>query len=262
MEKIRNLLEESGLTRARFGHHFVVELVDPSLFEQWFASPVEPEHITVRYWERLRQELVWSNLQQHLTADLIKDVHSINLLRYGPDANERGNPPTIIVSIVPGHPYSDWREAEEEMNNGLLRYRIYDARCLFVPSFPMASMNIGSGGTGANIPAQKAATEALIPDVHYSMQGTLCMGDTLSPAKDEKSKEGFDLNGTIGTLGGFLRLRDRATGAEKGIYAVTNYHVVRFGIDGYQVSKPAADDEPRELPALPQSMLVGKLFQN
>ena len=136
VEEIRLQFREAGLTRSRFGVQFRVEIMDPELEQPDIAGAIEPEHPMVCKWDILKRDVMWPAIKT-LPEPVSDDVHAIHALRYGLDSDGTKNPPTFIVSIVPGHPWSDWRAAEEQVNRALPSYGIPDGQCLFLPSTPM-----------------------------------------------------------------------------------------------------------------------------
>ena len=131
---------------------------------------------------------------------------------------------SIIINIAPGHPYSDWRQAEDDINQQLRQHNVQPAEgvCIFLPSLVYPAIDTTSAPDGL----QKSSRYALDVDKHF-VDSAIHMGDSIGVDQDQ---------GGIGTLGGFLRLRSADDGEDLGVVAVTNYHLVRPMIQSTQLS--------------------------
>ena len=131
VEEIRLQFREAGLTRSRFGVQFRVEIMDPEIELPMIFNVLEPEHPLACKWDALKREVIRPAIGALLTS-VANDCHVIEAWRYGFESDSKKNPPTVVISILPGHPWSDWRVAEEKINRALPSYGITDGRCLFV----------------------------------------------------------------------------------------------------------------------------------
>ena len=237
---IHVLFRNAGPRFEQYHPDLHVEIMDESLDQTWWTNPVEPDHLLVRHWEIIRRDLVWPILHSSLPAHVLRDFQSMHVLRYGPfPKGDQRNPPTVVVSILPGHPYSEWREAENRVTGALPRYAIRDARCLFVPSRII---------TSNFVPATADPTEEALRSVHFQDDPPkLHPGDSIGPDYFQFYKEGQPFAGNIGALGGLVRLRDKNTGEILGTYGLTNYHVIRPAIKGFSMSKLPERASGREL---------------
>ena len=112
--------------------------------EKGRIGPVESDHRLVQKWDKALEKIVypaigrmpdskaWLVLLQPLLIRAIPEPPDYNAWRSDPR-----NTATVIVSILPGHPYSEYREAEGEVERLLLeRYKLRarEATCFFLPS--------------------------------------------------------------------------------------------------------------------------------
>ena len=247
VDDLCQLCSEFGLTSQRFLVPIAVELIDPRLEELWWAKPLEPTHLLARNWSNLKREAVAATINEKLPSSVIKDIQAVNLFRYGPYDKPHKQRPTIIVSIKPGHSYCIWRETEDAINDALSSYNIViknkQGRCLFVPSIVQPFVTIEP----IYIPTiQEAEQDSLDVDHYFSGNGPLHMGDSLGPNQFERDRAGAEIKGSIGTLGGLIRLRNMTdNGKDLGLYALTNYHVLRPGIPGFAVGKDGSEIVPK-----------------
>ncbi|MCJ1329324.1 hypothetical protein MMC10_006003 [Thelotrema lepadinum] len=136
VEGIRLQLRDAELTQSRFRMQFRVEIMDPELEWPAFIADVESEHRLVQKWEILKRDVICPAIEASMQKSVYKDIHAIDLLRFGFDPDYEMNPPTIIIVITPGHSWSEWRAAEEEIDRKLPRCNVFDIRCVFLHYAP------------------------------------------------------------------------------------------------------------------------------
>ncbi|KAL4732234.1 hypothetical protein ACLX1H_001244 [Fusarium chlamydosporum] len=238
----REALEQATRDIAKFAYEqlkgssaepYRVEMIGERLVHAITYGPVRGRGDLEACWEAIKT-LVYGQLQ----GDPVTKDHmtSVSLFHYGLDEDYTKNPTTIFITLDYDCPEVEWprviRRIEEDLANNhfpvlYIHMEHNIGFCCASPPFEM----VYPTGNDRQIIGEAARSNAFIQGDYNT---TVSLGDAIGPAKYIENNEGSKRYPGHGTLGCYVEIKTAASpNWEK--YALTNYHVIRATLNGFQM---------------------------
>jgi len=224
-------------------HHLdiAVEMIAEELARTKYLSLV-PAQLLAQGLEKdwpVIKERVFQILQSHSATK--GHTTSIGLFRLGFSPCDSENPDTVYVSVGYESQEADWPPVVDELQQYLRKYKHADLHLHLEHGGPQPyqTFPLVPSGRGAAERAEQQRLYNLMPDTPYNtavnLGADICTNNYLTRSDDEQ------VSPPVGTLGCWLEIRtDRFPKWTK--VALTNWHVVRPGYEGFRVVRVAKGD--------------------
>ncbi len=225
-----------------------VEMIAEELTPNNYVSCIPNNELTeslVRDWDTIKAN-VGRTLESFPSTQ--GQVTSISLFKLGSSANLECNPLTVYISVDYESEEARWPPVANEIQRGLDSYG-HNLR-----------VHIEHGGPESYAPFRPLLkpmtpqqTQEKRDFFNYSTdrlyKTTVGLGEDIGPAGYIKKPDGEETMPGVGTLGCWVEMKTTTT-REWTKYALTNYHVVRPALEGFQLTDkltPGAPKVPSDL---------------
>ncbi|GKU08174.1 unnamed protein product, partial [Fusarium langsethiae] len=220
-----------------------VDMIDPRLTNEVFYGPVKNQPQLFNRWDRMRT-LVHERLESFEYSR--EQMTAILLFHYGLNENYTENPITIYISVDYDCPEFSWPTIIEDIQQNLAKHGlpVLNIHMEHNIGVQMAFDYLPPTGSPEDIQDKINQNNFLLDDYQTSVN----LGDSIGAAR-YLSLSGAKKNPLYGTLGCYVELKT-ARSQQWETYALTNYHVIRPTIYGFQLkldrNRNTAMDRPQK----------------
>ncbi|KAG8666516.1 hypothetical protein FPOAC2_11630 [Fusarium poae] len=221
-----------------------VDMIDPRLVRNVYYGPIKNQPQLFNRWDQMKA-LVLHRLE---VFDFTRgQMTSIILFHYGLNESYTQNPITIYISVEYTCPETCWPTTIEDIQRNLAKhgFPVLNIHIEHNIGFQMAFENLEPTGGSPQEIQDKIYKNNLFLDGDY--QTLVNLGDSIGAAK-YISVSGVKKSPLIGTLGCYVEIKT-AQNQTWETYGLTNYHVVRPTIRGFQLK---VDGQGKSSMAYPQ----------